>query len=188
MMSSELVNQAKRFAEKAHKGQVRKLDSEPFMNHPTNVAAMLDAAGLDEIVVAAGYLHDVIEDTMVSADELETEFGRDVLQLVLGNTEDNCLSWDESRTQTIKRAREGSLQLKALIAADKFDNISSILKYYGHMGEKVWSVFSRGKYDQYWFYSEVAKALFENVEETYIPPYFYEYRQLVQQLKKIVEA
>lgn len=137
--------------------------------------------------MAAGYLHDVIEDTSVSEADIQDMFGRDVLQFVLGNTEDMRLSWNERKAQTIKRARVGSLQLKALIAADKYDNISSILKHYDLLGEHVWSVFSKGKEDQYWYYAEISKALFENVEMENIPSFFYDYQKLVEKLRNIIK-
>jgi len=185
MSNWELTEKAKRYAEIAHKGQVRKLNSEQFMIHPNNVANKLKSAGFNEIVVAAGFLHDVIEDTSVTIDELRNVFGEKVLQLVLGNTEDMQLSWKERKLQTIERAKVGTLELKALIAADKLDNIMSILSNYKVMGEKVWQAFSRGKEDQYWYYSEVEKSLFKNIKEADIPAFFYDYRQFVQDLKQI---
>ena len=183
---SKLIIQAKQFAERAHAGQVRKLNDEPFMNHPTNVASTLLAAGFDEIVVAAGYLHDVVEDTTVEIAEISRKFGEKVKALVEANTEDTQLPWKERKRQTIQAAKQGSVEVKALIAADKMDNLTNVLKYEKQMGEKVWSAFSKGKQDQYWYYSKVAEAIFENVPEEEIPLFFYEYKKLVRTLQKIV--
>ena len=183
---SKLILQAKQFAERAHYGQVRKLNDEPFMNHPTNVASILNAAGFDEIVVAAGYLHDVVEDTDVTMEEIVAEFGNEVKALVEANTEDLQLPWQQRKEQTILAARNGSIQVKALIAADKMDNLTNFLKYEKQLGARVWSVFSKGIEDQYWYYSEVSKAIFENASEEQIPSFFFEYKKLVLLLQQLV--
>ena len=184
---SKLIDQAKRFAEKAHAGQVRKLKDEPFMNHPTNVASTLLAAGFDETVVAAGYLHDVVEDTTVEIAQISKEFGEKVKALVEANTEDTQLSWKDRKGQTIQAAKHGSIEVKSLIAADKMDNLTNILKYEKQMGDKVWSAFTKGKQDQYWYYSKVAEAIFENVPEDDIPSFFFEYKKLVHSLEKLIK-
>lgn len=184
---SKLITQAKRFAEQAHVGQVRKLNDESFMNHPTNVASTLLAAGFDEAVVAAGYLHDVVEDTTVGIVQISDQFGEKVTALVEANTEDKRLPWKERKGQTIQAAKHGSIEVKALIAADKMDNLTNVLKYEKQMGEKVWSVFSKGKQDQYWYYSNVAEAIFENVPEEDIPSFFFEYKKLVNVLEKRIK-
>ena len=186
MDGSRLINLAKRFAEDAHKGQVRKLNAEPFMNHPENVARTLYEAGFREEVVAAGYLHDVVEDTDVSLTEIESVFGREVSRLVAGNTETTGLPWTERKLETIGRAENGSIEVKALICADKYDNLANIMKYYAVSGNEVWKVFSMGKDDQYWYYSEVAKALFANTGGVKVPAYFWEYGKLVQKLKYVI--
>lgn len=186
MKSSNLIIQAKRFAEKAHKGQIRKLNNEPFMNHPNHVASILSNAGFSDVVVAAGYLHDVVEDTAVPLLEIEREFGSEVGCLVNANTENQLYSWRKRKLQTIENAKDSSLEVKALIAADKFDNLTNVMKYHNEMGDSVWSVFARGKEEQYWYYSEVARALFTNIEENDIPLFFYEYKQLVEELHEIL--
>ncbi|WP_042349113.1 HD domain-containing protein [Bacillus massiliigorillae] len=188
MKPPNLIIQAKQFAEKAHSGQTRKLNNEPFMNHPNHVADTLIEAGFSDVVVAAGYLHDVVEDTVVPLQEIEQKFGLEVCRLVNGNTENRNYSWEKRKLQTIENARVGSLEVKALIAADKFDNLTNVMHYYKVMGESVWSVFVRGKKDQYWYYSEVAKALFMNIDELDIPLFFYEYKRLVEKLHEILES
>ena len=186
MNGSRLIKLAKQFAADAHKGQVRKLNAEPFMNHPENVARRLYDAGFREELVAAGYLHDVVEDTDVSLAEIESVFGMEVSRLVAGNTESKGLPWIDRKLETIGRAEKGSLESKALIGADKLDNLSNIMKYVQLSGDEVWKVFSMGKEQQYWYYSEVSKALFANTEGMQVPDYFWEYERLVQKLKAVI--
>ncbi len=83
-----IKDKAKEFAINAHKGQIRKSDKEkPMIIHPINVADILSEYGFDDNVVAAGYLHDVIEDTKYTKEDLLKVFNEDILSLVLGDTE-----------------------------------------------------------------------------------------------------
>ena len=95
-----IKDKAKEFAINAHKGQIRKSDKEkPMIIHPINVADILSEYGFDDNVVAAGYLHDVIEDTKYTKEDLLKAFNEDILSLVLGDTEkDKSLSWEEKKT------------------------------------------------------------------------------------------
>ena len=94
---------AKNFAIDAHDGQRRKSDkSKPMIIHPINVANILNEYGFDENVVAAGYLHDTVEDTKVTLDDLKNSFGEDIASLVEGASEpDKSLSWEERKKHTI---------------------------------------------------------------------------------------
>jgi (p)ppGpp synthase/HD superfamily hydrolase len=82
-MEPLLVRKAHAFAEKAHAGVFRKWSGEPYIRHPERVAARLAAMGFPAEVVAAAYLHDVVEDTPVSGPEIAAEFGPEVAALVL---------------------------------------------------------------------------------------------------------
>lgn len=81
----DIKKKAKDFAICAHKGQVRKSDKEkPMIIHPINVGNILEEYGFDENVVAAGYLHDVVEDTKYTIEDIENFFGKDIASLVMG--------------------------------------------------------------------------------------------------------
>lgn len=82
---NEIVCKAFEFAYRLHEGQYRK-SGEPYINHPIAVAGLLRYLGSEGAVVAAGFLHDVIEDTEVTLEELESHFGSEVRQLVEGVT------------------------------------------------------------------------------------------------------
>ena len=77
-----LVKKAAAFAEKAHAGVMRKGNGEPYFKHVERVAMAVSALGFPEKVVAAGYLHDVVEDCPVSSADLAREFGPEVAALV----------------------------------------------------------------------------------------------------------
>ena len=88
---------AKEFAIKAHKGQVRKSDKvKPMIIHPINVANILSEYGFDDNVIAAGYLHDVVEDTKYELSDITDKFGIDIASLVKEASEpDKSLPWEE---------------------------------------------------------------------------------------------
>ncbi len=80
-----LIEKAYRFANEAHQGQVRK-SGEPYIIHPLCVAITLADLEMDKETIAAGLLHDVVEDTILSEEDLKREFGEDVALLVDGVT------------------------------------------------------------------------------------------------------
>ncbi len=87
-----LIEKAYRTAERAHKDQLRK-SGEPYIIHPLSVALILAELEMDKETIAAGLLHDVVEDTEVTTQELEKEFGPDVAHLVDGLTKLNKLQY-----------------------------------------------------------------------------------------------
>ena len=91
------------FAINAHKGQIRKAEPDkPKIFHPIDVGNILKKYGYDENVVAAGYLHDVVEDTSYSFDDIKKRFGKDIASLVYVASEpDKSLSWEERKKHTI---------------------------------------------------------------------------------------
>ena len=83
--NTQLVCRAFEFAYQLHKGQMR-ASGEPYIAHPVAVANILRSLGGDSAMIAAGFLHDVVEDTDVTADEIEAHFGAEVRQMVEGVT------------------------------------------------------------------------------------------------------
>ncbi len=80
-----MINKAYRIAEEAHRDQVRK-SGEPYIIHPLYVAIILADLELDKETIVAGLLHDVVEDTIMTCDEISRQFGPDVALLVDGVT------------------------------------------------------------------------------------------------------
>lgn len=105
----KLVKEAFLFAQKAHEGQKRK-SGEEYINHPLAVAKILVGLGMDAKIVAAGLLHDTMEDSDVSAEELKEKFGTDVAMLVQGVT--NLGQIDFSTYSTQEEAEAAQLNLK----------------------------------------------------------------------------
>lgn len=161
---------AKEFAIDAHKGQIRKSDPEkPMIIHPINVGAILEEYGFDENVVAAGYLHDVVEDTKYTKEDIEKKFGEDIASLVMGASEpDKSLSWEERKKHTIKETKKLDLRHKAIICADKISNLEDLRIIFEIKGEYDFSAFKRGFESQKWYYTEVYNSLITN-EDSKLP-------------------
>ncbi|MEX2181792.1 MAG: bifunctional (p)ppGpp synthetase/guanosine-3',5'-bis(diphosphate) 3'-pyrophosphohydrolase [Gemmatimonadaceae bacterium] len=84
-LDTDLLVRAFRFSEKAHAGQTR-LNGDPYVTHCVEVAKVLADLQLDSVTVASGLIHDVVEDTAVTVEDVEREFGREVAQIVDGLT------------------------------------------------------------------------------------------------------
>src|SRR3989338_2719667 len=82
---TELLSRAFSFAENAHKGQLF-AEAMPFFDHVFEVGSILADLGMDAKTIAAGFLHDVLEDELVSKEELQKEFGEEITSLVEGVT------------------------------------------------------------------------------------------------------
>lgn len=104
-----LVDSALKFAEEAHKGQKRK-SGDPYISHPTEVARILISLGMDENIVSAGILHDIVEDTDTPLKEIEENFGKDIAGLVGGVT--NLGKIDFSDFPNEEEAEEAKLKSK----------------------------------------------------------------------------
>ena len=163
-----IKDKALAFAIKAHTGQVRKSEPDkPMIIHPINVGQMLESYGYNDNVIAAGYLHDVVEDTKYEIEDIKKEFGSEIATLVMSASEpDKSLTWEERKMHTIKNTRDLSLEEKAVICADKISNLEDIYLKFERNGKKDFSSFNRGKKEQKWYYEEIYKALIHNEDET----------------------
>lgn len=125
----QLVVQAADFAARRHAGQRRKgVTAEPYINHLVEVAALLAAAtnGQDGELVAAGYLHDTLEDTQTEYEELDKIFGSDVAHLVAEVTDDKSLPSVERKRLQVETTPSKSVRARLLKVADKISNVRSL--------------------------------------------------------------
>jgi len=133
------------FAAKKHAHQRRKGElEEPYINHLADVTRLLAAAteGRDTVLALAGLLHDTIEDTETTFDELEAEFGREVADLVAEVSDDKSLPKTERKQLQIEKAPAKSDRAKMLKLADKTSNLHSII----HSPPVDWSLERKREY------------------------------------------
>ncbi|WP_311769627.1 HD domain-containing protein [Listeria rocourtiae] len=175
---NQMYQRASDFAEQAHQMQRRKITGEPYFSHPRNVAHLLRDAGFRDEVVAAGFLHDVVEDTPVTLDEIRADFGDEVAELVASHTEDKLQPWEARKSHTIEVVRTGTLEQKAIIVADKLDNLQSVKYALSSEGDRVWGYFKRDYEAQKWYNESIVANMYEGLREDEIPKYFQKYAEL----------
>lgn len=146
-----LIRNALKFAAKKHAGQVRKSTDIPYLVHPVEVGLYLQNIGMNNVCIQAGYLHDTLEDTDTTYDELVLTFGSDVANVVLELTE-------VSKKRALKKAVNYSPDAVKVKTADLFCNVSDILDDYDLIGDKVFDRFAHGK-STLDHYKEMAKLL-----------------------------
>lgn len=152
---------AQLFAISAHMGQIQKSEPDkPMIMHPIGVGKLLESFGYDDNVVAAGYLHDVVEDTKYTIEDIEKEFGTDIASLVMGASEpDKSLSWEERKKHTIEEAKKLPLRNKLVICADKINNLEDLFLKFEKSGTRDFSAFKRGEEKQKWYYTSIYESL-----------------------------
>ncbi len=130
---SKLIMSAYEFANENHKGQLRK-SGEPYIVHPIQVAYTLSTLGLDEETICAALLHDVVEDTNVTRDELLKKFGKSIAEMVDGVTKLGKLQYTTEKEQQVEDYRKMFLAMGKDIRviliklADRLHNMRT-LKY-----------------------------------------------------------
>ena len=156
-----IKEKAKMFAIQAHMGQVRKSEPDkPMIMHPISVGQLLESYGYDDHVVAAGYLHDVVEDTKYTIEDIEKEFGKDIATLVMGASEpDKSLSWEDRKRHTIEETRRLPFRNKLVICADKINNLEDLFLKFEKSGNRDFSAFKRGEESQEWYYTSLYESL-----------------------------
>ena len=161
MYFSKLVNLAVEVAAVAHREQIRKSPEAdiPYIHHSVMVGFLLQRAGFSDRVVAAGILHDVLEDTPVTVEELRRDFGVEVAGLVNAVSEqDKSLSWEKRKEKYIEHLETGSDGAKAITTADKIHNINSIIVSL-ERGADIWNAFKRGREAQLDRFNRLLKTL-----------------------------
>ena len=147
-------------AARGHHGQVRKGTEIPYIVHPLAVAGILICANCPEHIVIAGILHDTLEDTPVALEEIQSQFGREVADLVVALSEpDKKAPWEERKAHTIEYLEQvATLDVLLVSVADKIDNVRAIREGLESAGEAFWLRFNRPRENQKWYYQRLAEV------------------------------
>lgn len=129
MHDSTLIVNAAAFAAAKHRDQRRKSGDIPYVNHPLSVArALAEEAGVtDAVTLAAAILHDTLEDTETTTDELMRDFGAEVANVVAEVTDDKSLPKAERKRRQVAHAAHLSPRARLVKLADKLDNLRDLL-------------------------------------------------------------
>jgi (p)ppGpp synthase/HD superfamily hydrolase len=146
---SPLTREALAFADERHAGQTRELDGDvPFVTHPIEAACLLHEAGHPDEVVAAGVLHDVVEETDAEPSDLEERFGPEVAWLVDSVSDDPSIDDEDRRRAALRdQVAEAGERAAAIFAADKVSKARELRTRLarGHRFERA----DRGKLEHY---------------------------------------
>jgi (p)ppGpp synthase/HD superfamily hydrolase len=145
------------FAAEMHSGQLRKASTIPYIAHLMGVASLVLEAGGDEDLAIAALLHDVVEDCGGAAmlKEVGRQFGKRVAKVVDGCTDtdrDPKPPWRERKEKYLAHLKDADSDTRLVSAADKLNNVRSILSDYRAIGESVWLRFNGGREGTLWYY------------------------------------
>lgn len=159
----ELVSEAIAFATKAHDGMRRKKADTPYILHPIEAAVIVSTMTSEQEVIAAAALHDVVEDTAITIEEIEKAFGKHVRELVESETEDKRAelppesTWrirKEESLKVLKNAEDDAVLM--LWLGDKLSNMRSLYRDWSVEGEKLWQKFNqKDPKQQAWYYKSI---------------------------------
>ena len=136
----DIIDRAYIYSARVHDGQMR-MSGEPYLSHPLEVAGILADMQLDAVSIAAGLLHDVIEDTHATEEDLEKIFGRDTLQIVAGVTKLSKLTFDSSQARQAESIRKmllamaNDIRVILIKLADRLHNMRT-LQYHKNEDKK----------------------------------------------------
>ncbi len=134
----ELVKNAELFAKKKHSGMIRKDGVTPYSKHLEDVVNRLKSLGvIDEELLCAGWLHDTIEDTEISFDDLYERFGSRVVVLVTSLTKDMSLTRKQREQIYVKQLKEASFDAKLIKLCDISANLSDLKNWSASKSKKL---------------------------------------------------
>ena len=178
------LDDAIRFAVDAHERQLRKLSKAPYILHPLEAVAIVSQLTLNEDVLCATVLHDVVEDTPVTIEDVRSRFGERVAELVAAETENKRQHIAPEATWKIRKVESlnhlfstDDMGVKMMWMGDKLSNMRSMLLEYMNIGDGIWQFFNqKDKKEHEWYYRSIAEALRKDFADT--PP-FLEYETIL---------
>lgn len=149
------------FATKAHKGQKRRNDDIDVIYHPYSVAMMLKDINLDNEYVITGLLHDIIEDSEYTYDDIKETFSETIADNILRVSEDNIIKdWIERKKEFISRLeQEQDINILYLECADKLHNLLSDYELFNKVGKRAWDSSPASYEENKWYYGEILKII-----------------------------
>jgi GTP diphosphokinase / guanosine-3',5'-bis(diphosphate) 3'-diphosphatase len=182
----DIVEQAYVYSARVHEGQVR-LSGEPYLSHPLEVAGLLADMRLDAVSVAAGLLHDVVEDTHATEEEIATVFGDETQRIVAGVTKLSALSFGSSQERQAESIRKmilamaDDIRVILIKLADRIHNMRT-LKYHKEakrrtIAQETLDIYApiAGRLGIYWIKKELEDSSFSYLQ----PDEFHRIKNLV---------
>ena len=184
-LNTDLLDRAIVFAVRAHAGTERRGKGFPYIVHPMEAVSIVATITSDQELLAAAALHDTVEDTEITVDEIRSEFGERIASLVAdesdqfqdGVSEED--SWHGRKQAAIDRLSRASHDAKIVALGDKLSNMRAIARDYAVQGDTLWTLFhAKDRSDHEWHYRGLADALRE-LSDTFA---FQEFEHLINQV------
>ena len=181
---ANIFDKAVAFALDAHEGQMRK-DGGVYILHPLEDAAIVGTMTNDLEVLAAAVLHDTVEDTAVTAQDIFDNFGERVANLVAHETENKrhgqkpSETWKIRKQESLAVLKDSEIETKMLWLGDKLSNVRSLARGFDRNGVSVFNKFNEtDPKEQYWYHS----TILEYIRELSSEPAYKEYEKLVHHI------
>lgn len=166
-IDSKLLDKAIKFAVEAHANTERRGKGFPYIIHPLEAVSIVATMSSDQELLAAAALHDTVEDTDVTLEQICAEFGERVAALVGDESEkrmpgeDAVASWRSRKEMAINHLKHASLEAKMVAMGDKLSNMRAIYQDYCNIGYELWNRFHapNGRADHEWHYRGLVDAL-----------------------------
>ena len=165
-LDTSLLDKAIKFAVDAHSDSERRGKGFPYIVHPMEAVEIVSTMTSDQELLAAAVLHDTVEDTSVTVEQIKKEFGRKIAEMVHsesdveipGREED---TWRARKQIAIDRLRRSSYDAKIVALGDKLSNMRAIARDYRVQGDNLWSLFHApgGRADHKWHYEGLVCAM-----------------------------
>ena len=184
-LDTRLLDRAIVFAVQAHAGTERRGKGFPYIVHPMEAMEIVATMTNDQEMLAAAALHDTIEDTDTTIEQIKSEFGDRVAALVASESEDREKgiskeeSWHARKQAVIERLANAPLDSKIVALGDKLSNMRAIARDYATQGDDLWNLFNtKDPKEHEWHYRGLAKSLSE-LRDTFA---YKEFKQLINQV------
>lgn len=164
-MDTTLLDKAIMLAVKAHSGTTRKGNNLPYIIHPLEAVSIVATMTDDINLMAAAALHDVIEDTSYSYEDIAKEFGENIAEIVLAESDekmqaDERETWYVRKKTMIERLKTADRGVKIVALGDKLSNMRAIAADYERFGEDLWQKFHvKEKSSHAWHYRGLRDSL-----------------------------
>jgi hypothetical protein len=180
----EIILKAIQFAAIKHKGSTRKGSQAPYIVHPLEVMNILITEGYPQSAIIAGLLHDTLEDTDATKDDIRERFGEEVLRLVTYNSEDKSLSWMNRKTHTINQMTSQWDDLASVVCfADKLSNLRSLFREIEVNGMSIFETMNASRSDVLSYYWNI----FQDSWRLMGKAMYHEYEKIIYQIHQAVQ-
>ena len=167
-IDTSFLDRAITFAVEAHAGTERRGKGFPYIVHPMEAMAIVSSMTSDQELLAAAALHDTVEDTGVTVEELRERFGDRVADLVAAESDqtDPGLDWHTRKKAALDKLCAAERDVKVVALGDKLSNMRAIARDYAEKGDALWGLFHASDPSEHaWRYHALADALRE-LEDT----------------------